>query len=254
MSIQIHLEKFTGPLDLLLHLIKQDEMDIYSIRIVEITDQYLTIIDQMKQLDLDIAGEFLMMAATLIYIKSKMLLPSNENLNDEEEDPRAELIKRLLEYQRYKDAAESFRALPQLDRDLFTTQFQLTELLDADDENGEVLPGIYQLAEAFHRLLQEQPVETFHEVIRESLSVTDYIDRITTRLVQEKRLIFREIFATTFSHRELIVTFLATLELVKMQLVEIEQVGDFCEIWLTLIASPKQLVSISSEEESFGYG
>ncbi|MCK5913948.1 MAG: segregation/condensation protein A, partial [Desulfuromusa sp.] len=100
MGFQIRLENFSGPLDLLLHLIKSQEMDIYDIRIVEITEQYLAIIKQMKQLDLDIAGEFLLMAATLVHIKSRMLLPVSEEIGEEEEDPRAELVKRLLEYQR----------------------------------------------------------------------------------------------------------------------------------------------------------
>jgi segregation and condensation protein A len=114
MSIEIRLEKFEGPLDLLLHLIKTNEMDIYDIPMVDITEQYLAIIDQMKQLNLDIAGEFLLMAATLIHIKSRLLLPANDEITDEpdEDDPRAELVRRLLEYQRYKEASRVLEESP----------------------------------------------------------------------------------------------------------------------------------------------
>ena len=194
MAIQIRLENFSGPLDLLLHLIKSHEMDIYDIRIVEITEQYLTIIEEMQQLDLDIAGEFLLMAANLIHIKSRMLLPVGDDLVEEEEDPRAELVKRLLEYQRYKDIAELLQELPQLERDVFPGQFQLSDCSIEGQEDDEVVIGIYQLANAFHRLLKEKPAEIFHEVIRESLSVDDFINQITDKLLRKKRLSFRQIF------------------------------------------------------------
>ena len=254
MAIQIRLENFSGPLDLLLHLIKSHEMDIYDIRIVEITEQYLTIIKQMKQLDLDIAGEFLLMAATLIHIKSRMLLPVSEEIGEEEEDPRAELVKRLLEYQRYKDVAELFQQLPQLERDIFVGQFQLSDILEGDIKEDVVAIGIYQLADAFHQLLKDKPVEIFHEVVRETLSVADYIDRITEKLAHKKRLAFREIFPAKFSRNELIVTFLATLELVKLHIVNIEQVDAFSEIWLALTISTEQLSQISPEKDLLSYG
>ncbi|MDX2493344.1 MAG: segregation/condensation protein A [Desulfuromusa sp.] len=253
MSIQIRLENFSGPLDLLLHLIKSHEMDIYDIRIVEITEQYLTIIEQMQQLDLDVAGEFLLMAATLVHIKSRMLLPVSEDIVEEEEDPRAELVKRLLEYQRYKDVAELFQQLPQLERDIFLGQFQLADFFEGDSAENEVAIGIYQLADAFHQLLKDQPVESFHEVVRESLSVATYIERIVDRLTEKKRLSFREMFSAKFSRNELIVTFLATLELVKMHVVNIEQVDDFSEIWLALTIPPDQLSQISPEKDLLGY-
>ncbi|MCK4503922.1 MAG: segregation/condensation protein A [Desulfuromonadales bacterium] len=254
MSIQIHLEKFSGPLDLLLHLIKREEMDICDIQIVKITEQYLTIIEQMKQLDLDIAGEFLMMAATLVYIKSKMLLPVSEELDAEEGDPRAELVKRLLEYQRYKDVAELFQQMPQLERDVFVSQFQLAELIGDDGAEEEIAPGVYPLAAAFHRLLAKQPVETFHEVISESLSVADYMERVTAKLLDKNRLSFRDIFPTRSLRSELIVTFLAILELVKMHIIEIVQVDEFSEIWLAFIATTEPLSGMVTIEESLGYG
>jgi len=254
MAIEIRLDNFTGPLDLLLHLIKSHEMDIYDIRIVEITEQYLQIIDQMKQLDLDIAGEFLLVAATLIHIKSRMLLPASENPEDEDEDPRAELVRRLLEYQRYKEAAELLQQLPQLKRDTFTCRVQLSTLLGGEDQDDEVVIGVYQLADAFHRLLKDKPPEIFHEVIHEKLSVADFVDQISQKLIHKKRLAFSEIFSLKQTRPELIVTFLAVLELVKLHIVKIDQVDDFTEIWLTLIASAEQLSQLSHEEEFQVYG
>lgn len=254
MSIQVQLEKFTGPLDLLLHLIKTNEMDIYDIQMVEITEQYLTVIEQMKQLDLDLAGEFLLMAATLLHIKSRMLLPVSEELEEEEgEDPRAELVRRLLEYQRYKEVAETLAEYPLLNRDVFSACFVPTELLDETD--GEISVGIYQLTEAFHRLLKEAPVEVFHEVVREQLSVAEHVHLVLERLAEKKRLALREIFADSPAPTklELIVTFLATLELVKMRMVRVEQANEFGDIWLTLAVAEADSGSIGLLEDKFDY-
>ncbi|SEA65728.1 condensin subunit ScpA [Desulfuromusa kysingii] len=254
MAIEIQLENFSGPLDLLLHLIKSHEMDIYDIRIVEITEQYLSVIEQMQYLDLDVAGEFLLMAASLIHIKSRMLLPVSDEVGEEEEDPRAELVKRLLEYQRYKDAAEVFQELPQLNRDIFTGQFHSSDVLIDESEEDDVVVGLYQLAEAFYQLLKEKPPEVFHEVIRESLSVADYIERIAEKLLEYKRLSFREIFSKKHTRSELIVTFIATLEMVKMHVLNIEQVEDFSEIWLVLVVSPEQLSKLTPQKDLLSYG
>jgi len=253
MAIEIHLANFDGPLDLLLHLIKSNAMDIYDIRMVEITEQYLAIIEQMKQLDLDVAGEFLLMAATLIHIKSRLLLPvSAEVAEDDEEDPRAELVRRLLEYQRYKAAAETLEQLPQLDRDVFAGHFLPPEILETE-ETEDVSIGIYQLAEAFHRLLQQLPVETFHEVIQEPLSVAEYIQIVSKRLAASTRLSFREMFSNRPTRSELVVTFLAILELVKMRMVKIEQAAEFSDIWLSLAIPAEQVNDVTLAEDVLGY-
>ncbi|MCK5914217.1 MAG: segregation/condensation protein A, partial [Desulfuromusa sp.] len=172
----------------------------------------------------------------------------------EEEDPRAELVKRLLEYQRYQEVAELLQRLPQLQRDTFIGQFQLSNITDGGGEENDVAIGIYQLADAFHQILKDKPTEIFHEVIKESLSVADYVGRITEEWVLKKRLSFREIFSKKLSRNELIVTFLATLELVKMHTIAIEQVADFSEIWLVLMASPECLSRMASAGERFEYG
>ena len=239
----------------MLHLIKSQEMDIYDIRIGEITEQYLAIIDRMKQLDLDVAGEFLLMAAQLIHIKSRMLLPVSEEVSDDEgEDPRAELVKRLLEYQRYKQAGSVFDQMPQLDRDIFLPH----------DANGEVFAGatphdvdmtisVYQLANAFHLLMSNVKTEVFHEVVRESLSVADYIDKITRLIAEHTRMAFRDFFADPCNRAELVVTFLAMLELVRMRVIRIEQVASFSDIWLSRTASTEQIQRLHIDEEVLGY-
>ncbi len=255
MTVDIRLEKFSGPLDLLLHLIKSQEMDIYDIRIVEITEQYLTIIDQMKQLDLDVAGEFLVMAAQLIHIKSRMLLPSSEDLAEEEgEDPRAELVKRLLEYQRYKQVAAVFEQLPQLERDVFLPQGDFTDLLfDNSPQDVELTISVYQLANAFHQLMSHVQPEVFHEVVRENLSVTDYIARISRRLIEHSRISFRDFFQPGAQRGELVVTFLALLELARLRMINIEQVATFSDLWLTRVASEDQLQHLPLAEEALDY-
>ncbi|PLY02916.1 MAG: segregation/condensation protein A [Desulfuromonas sp.] len=255
MAFEIQLENFSGPMDLLLHLIKSNEMDVYDIRIVEITEQYLQVIEQMKLLDLDIAGEFLLMASTLLHIKSRMLLPVSEEIEEEEgEDPRAELVKRLLEYQRYKEVAELFQQLPQLDRDVFSNCLTAAELISGEElEDAQIVASVYQLAEALRVLIKERPPEVFHEVIQESLSVAVYIERILEKLTSARRLALRDFFSERLSRSEIVVTFLAMLELVKMRMVNVEQVKEFSDIWLSL-AVPVEELSASTSEESLGYG
>lgn len=255
MTVDITLENFSGPLDLLLHLIKSQEMDIYDIRIVEITEQYLTIIDQMKQLDLDVAGEFLVMAAQLIHIKSRMLLPVSEELTEEEgDDPRAELVKRLLEYQRYKQAAAQFEQLPQLERDVFLPQGVFSDLLlEESPQDVELTISIYQLASVFHQLMTNVKTEVFHEVVRESLSVTDYMARISRQLIDHSRISFRDFFDAGYQRAELVVTFLALLELTRMRMVRIDQVTTFSDIWLTRVATEDQLQRLQLAEGVLDY-
>jgi segregation and condensation protein A len=254
-SIEIRLEKFEGPLDLLLHLIKTNEMDIYDIPMVEITEQYLAVIDQMKQLNLDVAGEFLLMAATLIHIKSRLLLPANDEVGEEieEEDPRAELVRRLLEYQRYKDAALVLDGSAQLERDVFARHFAVPEYVGETDDDGETV-GIYQLTAAFWRLLRDIPKDSYHEVAAEPLSVAEHIQLVLERLREQPRLMFRELFRLRPGRDELVVTFLALLELVKMRMVRLTQTERFGPIWLALAVAEEQLDTLSVEEDAFGYG
>jgi segregation and condensation protein A len=230
----IRLDMFEGPLDLLLHLIHKNELDITNIPIALITEQYLEYLKLMKVLNLDIAGEYLLMASTLLYIKSKTLLPtSSEEEEEEGEDPRAELIRRLLEYQKYKEVAAELEKRPMLDRDVFmrSTSTEIEEV--GGEERVEVT--LFELVEAFRKILERVKIEEFHEVILDRISVEERVQELLSLLQREKRSIaFHLLFPEQASRRVIIITFLAILELVKMKLVRIFQLAPFETIRLSL--------------------
>jgi segregation and condensation protein A len=223
----VRLEMFEGPLDLLLHLIHKNELDITNIPIALITEQYLEYLKLMKVLNLDMAGEYLLMASTLLYIKSKMLLPASSEEGEEEgEDPRAELVRRLLEYQKYKAAAAELEKRPMLDRDVFLRSTPM-EVEDAGEEE-RVEVNLFELIEAFRKILERVKTEEFHEVILDRLSVEEKAQEIFSLLQREKRsMAFHLLFPEQASRRVIIITFLAILELVKMKLVRIFQLAPF---------------------------
>jgi segregation and condensation protein A len=230
----VRLEMFEGPLDLLLHLIHKNELDITNIPIALITEQYLEYLKLMRVLNLDIAGEYLLMASTLLYIKSKMLLPaSSEEEEAEGEDPRTELVRRLLEYQKYREAAAELEKRPMLDRDVFLRSTSM-EIEDAGEE-GRVEVSLFELVEAFRKILERVKKEEFHEVILDRLTVEEKIQEILSLLQREKRSIsFHLLFPEQASRRVIIITFLAILELVKMKLIRIFQVAPFETIRLSI--------------------
>jgi segregation and condensation protein A len=250
----IHLENFEGPLDLLLHLIKKNEMEISDIPIAAITAQYLGILDAMKTLNLDIAGEFLLMAATLLHIKSKMLLPRiiEDETEQEEEDPRAELVRRLLEYQKYKDVSETLEAGPLLGRDLFTRAAPEPEVLE-EAETGFVAVGLFDLLAALRDVLEEKPEELVHEVNLEQLSVTDRINAILTELRGKESIAFLDLFSDGIKRSEVIVTFLALLELVKMHMVRFMQNTHYGTIWLFPSVAVDENAELEVGEDNLGY-
>ncbi len=221
------LEGFEGPLDLLLHLIQKNELDIFNIPIALITEQYLEYLQLIKVLNLDIAGEYLLMASTLLHIKSKMLLPkSSEGEGEEEEDPRAELIRRLLEYQKYKQAALDLEKRPLLDRDVFIRLVTAAPEEEPEEERIEV--DLFELLEAFRKVLERIKPETVHEVTLEHLSVEDKIQEIMTLLERENRsMAFHRLFPEQASRRVVVITLLAILELVKMKRIRIFQLAPF---------------------------
>ncbi len=223
----VRLEMFEGPLDLLLHLIHKNELDITNIPIALITEQYLEYLKLMKVLNLDMAGDYLLMASTLLYIKSKMLLPASSEEGEEEgEDPRAELVRRLLEYQKYKEAAAELEKRPMLDRDVFLRSTPM-EVEDAGEEE-RVEVSLFELIEAFRKILERVKTEEFHEVVLDRLSVEEKAQEILSLLQREKRsMAFHLLFPEQASRRVIIITFLAILELVKMKLVRIFQLAPF---------------------------
>ena len=224
---------FEGPLALLLHLIKDQKIDIYDIPIVEITHQYMGYLELMKELNLEIAGEFLVMAATLIHIKSKMLLPPAEEEKEEtSEDPRAELIERLLEYQAYKDSAGQLRKREDTWKNIFRKNVPENKHSDFEPEPILFDANVFDLISAFKKLLEKVP-EKAVEITRESLTVTDRINLIIERLDGEDGTRFNDLFEEGFTRLDLIVTFIALLEVVRLGLGRIYQEKAFGPIWIT---------------------
>jgi segregation and condensation protein A len=219
MSYKIKLQLFEGPLDLLLYLVKKDHVNIYDIPIAQVTQQYMEYIELMKILDLNIAGEFLVMAATLIQIKSKMLLPVPEvEQPQEEDDPRSELIKQLLEYERFKQIAQELRQKETNQQEIF----KRPRLLERDIPEGPPTAqyfesSIFDLISAFSRALQDTSKDLFYSVIKDEFTVEEKIHNILHDLLLRPSIGLSELFAQAHQKVEIIVTFLAVLELVRMK-------------------------------------
>ena len=231
MTYKVQLPVFEGPLDLLLYLIKKEELNIYDIPIARIADQYLEYLEMMKLLDLDIAGEFILMAATLMHIKSKMLLPAEEKeeLSPEEVDPREELVSKLLEYKKFKEAAAQFKDMHIKRRDVFTRLPGGDA--DAVSEGEQYFEAsVFDLITAFSKVLKEVPREAFHRVIRDEFTVSGKIHDIVHILVERQTIYFSELFKKAKSRAEVITIFLALLELVKLKEVVVKQGDSFGEI------------------------
>lgn len=253
MSYQVELEVFKGPLDLLLHLIKKHEMDIYDIPIAEITAQYLAALDTMKSLNLDIAGEFLVMASTLVHIKSRMLLPLevDPELEEDDVDPRAELVQRLLEYQRYKEVAVALDEYDMLGRDVFNRSCHDAAVDETND--GPLQPvGVFELVNALQELLKDSPPERVHEVVRERLSVAERVSMLLKLLKDNQSLAFDALLPELPDREELVVTFLAMLELVKLRMIRIMQNQRCGAIWL-FSAMSDSVGELPLQDETFGY-
>lgn len=228
MAYKIKLDIFEGPLDLLLHLIRKNEVDIYDIPIASITEQYLEYMEMMKVMNLDMAGEFLLMAATLVHIKSKMLLPVDEEAPPEEEegiDPREELVRRLLEYQRYKEAAKDLNERLILGRDVFF-RGQPTPLDELESDAGMMSVSVFELMGALKEILAKVPKERKIELTVERFKIADKINFVLEHLNQVKTSTFTSLFANDATRGEIIVTFLAILELAKLLMIKLHQTDD----------------------------
>lgn len=242
MAYKIQLDKFEGPLDLLLYLIKKDEIDICDIPIASITEQYIQYIDLMKVLDLDGIGDFLVMAATLLQIKSKMLLPADPNEGEPVEDPRADLVRRLEDYQRIKEAAELLRAKAEERQDLFARNLDEQALADLREGAKEVYfeANLFDLITALTKAMAEKPERASYDVAREEYTLEEKIHEVLHFLQGKARLTLQELFGKTRDKLELIVTFMAVLELCKMKEVVIAQKRHFSDI--ELIRSSEDVV------------
>jgi len=239
---RVNIGEFEGPLDLLLHLIKKSEVDIYNIPIAAITKQYLEYIEILKELNLDIAGEFLVMAATLLQIKSRMLLPAqSEDEESEVEDPRAELVRRLLEYQRYREASGELSTRNLMGRDVFARKFECSEVAELETKEEPTDVELFDLIEAFRNVLARVAVETFHDVVTDGISIADRIGEVLSMLHAAKTLKFDDLFAGPMSRDMLVVTFLSLLELCKLHLIKVVQGESLGMIWLTSTATEEDL-------------
>ena len=232
MSYKVKLDIFEGPLDLLLYLIRKNEVDIYDIPIATITEQYLEYLDLMTVLNLDIAGEYLVMAATLTKIKSKMLLPPMEDDEDEEgADLQAELMAHLLEYQHYKEVAYQLKNRELLEKNIFT-RLQADQQVTEDKRDGEVIEvSLFDLVDALRKVIEKKDLPgNLLEVNVEKISVKDKIADIMLTLKEKQEIIFQTIFDALSTKYEIIVTFLAVLELMRMRAIKVFQVHPHGEI------------------------
>ena len=233
MSYKVRLELFEGPLDLLLYLIKKEEMDIADIPMAQITDQYLQYLEVMQLLDLEIAGEFLVMAAELMRIKSRLLLPPEEQPAEEveEEDPRAELIRRLLEYQKFKEAAKRLGNLESNRKDIFTRRVgEYSEGTGLGEGETYFETGIFDLINAFSKVIQRLPKKMLYEIVKDEFTVEGKIHEILHLIVTEPAVLFSRLFERARNRFEVVATFLAILELIRTQEIVVRQKTLFGDI------------------------
>lgn len=232
--LRLHLDAFEGPMELLLYLIKVQEIDIFDIPIVTITEQYLRFLDMMREENLEVTGDFLVMAATLVQIKSRMLLPPEKDQEEEEaedEDPRFELVEKLLEYRQFRDLTEKFARL-EAEREKWYAR-RAKPAIDPDPDETELIEvSLYDLTEAFRRVLRFITDDLVHDVVHEGASVDEKVEYIEGRLLSEGSLAWTDLFKTCRSRVEAVCTFLAILELCRMGRMRAHQHHTFEEIRL----------------------
>ncbi|NLG35135.1 MAG: segregation/condensation protein A [Lentisphaerae bacterium] len=246
---KVKLEVFEGPLDLLLYLIKKDELDIHNIPMETITSQYVQYLDLMKMLDLNVAGEFLVMAATLMMIKSRMLLPVEDRpeIEDEEEDPRWDLVRQLVEYKKFKDAALHLEALEVRREDIFGRD-GAEAVLDKDADVALHDVGLFDLISAFNEALKKVKVENLREIFAERFTVADKIEHLGDRLSRERRFSLSRMFEGMRSRNEIACTFLALLELIRLCQARAVQKETYGEIWIEAAEGMVEMVPPLVEE------
>ena len=232
----VHLPAFDGPLDLLLHLIRREELSIFDIPISRLTAAYLETLEEMRRQQMEPASDFLVLAATLLQIKSRMLLPRPPGLGDIEgedpDDPRSGLVRQLLEYQRYREVAEGIGLLPRLAWTTFDRPTGQDRPRDLEDEDPLTAHDVYRLAAAFRALLQRAPYEPPHEIDVERISIGERIAQIADRLGAEGTLAFDQLCEGLRHREELITTFLALLEMARLKLIRVVQADRLGPLYL----------------------
>jgi segregation and condensation protein A len=228
-ELQIKIGDFAGPLDLLLFVIRQEQANIFDIPIARITEQYLVYIQMMKRLDIAVAADFLVMAATLIEIKSRMLLPRDPTITDDEkiDDPRQELIDRLLEYEKFKTAAGMLHERSTVEQAVFTRG-----PIESDENNAEIDANVFDLLTIFQKIAERHANEIKMEIEREEISLADMIKTLRRRIFDDGELSLLKFFEEMTSHRELVTAFIAVLEIVRTESVKLLQKQTFGDIIL----------------------
>lgn len=225
-QLKLTLGEFEGPLDLLLYLIRQDQINIYEIPVARITDEYLRYLQLMQELDLAVAGDFLVMAAQLLDLKSRMLLPREATADDEEElDPRLDLVNRLLEHEKFKAAAQMLWSRATVERAVFTRAE-----IETDKNNPEVVVGLFDLLRVFQEILARHKEEVLLEIEREEVTMAEMIERLRNMVRSAGELNLLKFFERAQSRRELVVAFLSVLELVRLNEISLRQRETFGEI------------------------
>ena len=235
MDYKVRLEKFEGPLDLLLYLIKKQEIDIYDIPISGITEQYLEYIKMLEFLNLELAGEFLVMAATLMRIKARLLLPVQVDEDEEEIDPRQQLVQQLLEYQKFKAAASELDSMRYQRQLLFVRPEQEPEEVE---EEAEFSYSLFDLITAFKGVL-EQAKDRYMDVRAEESSIEEKMEDLKQRLTEQEVIAFEDLFKGAAGAAALIATFLAVLELLRLRVAKVKQSKPFGQIWIQKVVMEK---------------
>ena len=246
-ALEVFLEAFEGPLDLLLYLIRKENIDITDIPVADITRQYIEYIGLMQEMQLELAGEYLVMSAMLAEIKSRMLLPRPARAEEDEEDPRAELVRRLQEYERYKQAAEDIDALPRLGRDVFQAS------AEGPEQKVVKLPpevDLQDLISAFQEVLKRAAMYAHHHVQLESLSVRERMSSVLSKVSATRFTAFAELFTVEEGRMGVVVSFLAILELVKDSLIELTQAEPYSPIHVKAASRVDDPVADNAAEQA----
>ena len=232
-ALEVFLETFEGPLDLLLYLIRRQNLDILDIPIADITRQYMDYVELMRNINLDLAAEYLVMAAMLAEIKSRMLLPRHEEVEDED-DPRAELVKRLQEYERFKQAASDLDDLPRSDRENFSTS---VEVIRDEKQKPEPVVELRELLLAFQDVLKHIDMQKHHEIEREEISIRERMTFVLSKLDGDHFVEFQSLFTFKEGRLGVVVTLMAVLELLKLKVIDMVQAEAFAPIYLKPVSS-----------------
>ncbi len=236
-ALEVFLETFEGPLDLLLYLIRRQNLDILDIPIAEITRQYMDYVEVMRSVNLDLAAEYLVMAAMLAEIKSRLLLPRHEEIEDEE-DPRSELVRRLQEYERFKQAANDIDEMPHLGRDNFIPDI---EVIREDKEKPEPDVEMKELLLAFQDILKRVDMQKHHEIKREEISIRERMTYVLSRLDGDNFVEFQTLFTLKEGRLGVVVTLMAVLELLKLKVIDMVQAEAFAPIYLKPVGAVGEL-------------